>query len=1128
MADSIEESYAQRIGPNQAAQTAGDELLQRMAATQPAETPAQPGAVPAAAPTKPAASDQPAASGGNDLTRPFRIIGQNLVYVGPTHFFDFLDQMASLLGKVGVKNHGGLFKKIADLSRVQDNQLILPTNFPEKVLGQVSEAITGQLPKLALATAAGGPIGGFAALNAAEAASKGASPLDITLEAVKGALTGGAFESTAMLTRGARAAATALIGAGTAAAQGAKPEDIAASAATMGILGASGPAGTVTGKEALKAAVEPVTTALSKRSIAQHVKKVEAAFEAAKTATATQPPDLIQTKSTTSAKAKDFLDQNPSAVVVGDKALKINWANVGDPATIDSIVKTITKLHEGQIDVARRGVQSDVLTKQLANDLGLSVDQLLSRQTGQALNAEQTQAYIDVYGASLKELKNLTTTAQAELTNGVVSPQTDIAFRRQLGITTAITEQIFGARAEAGRSLRIWGTTAQDVRTGMGTLKQEAEILTAGRTMADVPTERLVEMMSSLERPEQVATFMRSLSKGHATVNAIMEAWVNGLLTNPVTHVVNTASNTIVTTLGVAERAMAAGGRQLTSKLGLTKETDGVVHGEGSALLSGLMGGYQDALRMAWQAFKSGQSQRGVSKVDIPRRAISAEAFDLNASGTVGRAVDLLGEAVRTPGRFLTSADDFFKSINYRMELHAQAWREAVKDGGTSEQMGQRYQQILSDPPTKITEVAESFANYQTFTNELNGTDIFSAAGRATLRFANDHPLARVIVPFVRTPTNIFKYTLERTPGANLMLSNVREDIAAGGVRRDLVLAKTAMGGMIMGVGAYLAAQGHITGGGPENKELRNIKRQTGWQPYSIRVGDAWYSYNRFDPIGSLLGVVANFHEISGELDQATADQLAMAGVMAFKDAFLYKTYLTGIASVVEAINSPDRAAHAWSKQMAGSVVPAGVAQVQRTLDPTLRETITLMDQIRSRIPGLSASLPPRRNLWGEPIVLEGGLGPDLISPFYSSTRKDDPVAEEMVRLELPIGLPPEWIGGSRPSQSILGPEKLGQGVWLSPEQYSRLQILAGNELKVGGLGMRDRLEQMIVSPSYLRQSDDGKKILLYSTVHQYREAAQQQLMKEYPELKQMAIDIQKEKADALKPTGIVGLQIGP
>ena len=53
--------------------------------------------------------------------------------------------------------------------------------------------------------------------------------------------------------------------------------------------------------------------------------------------------------------------------------------------------------------------------------------------------------------------------------------------------------------------------------------------------------------------------------------------------------------------------------------------------------------------------------------------------------------------------------------------------------------------------------------------------------------------------------------------------------------------------------------------------------------------------------------------------------------------------------------------------------------------DPVVRNARTALDQIKANVPGWSKSLPPRRNVFGQVRLLDGKLGPDMISPVYSS-----------------------------------------------------------------------------------------------------------------------------------------------
>ena len=72
------------------------------------------------------------------------------------------------------------------------------------------------------------------------------------------------------------------------------------------------------------------------------------------------------------------------------------------------------------------------------------------------------------------------------------------------------------------------------------------------------------------------------------------------------------------------------------------------------------------------------QYRPSISAENIHRKLTGRQ---LENGGAIARGVDLLGEMVRLPGRFLTAEDEFFKAVGYRMELHARAFRKASDEG---------------------------------------------------------------------------------------------------------------------------------------------------------------------------------------------------------------------------------------------------------------------------------------------------------------------------------------------------------------------------------------------------------------------------------------------------------------
>jgi hypothetical protein len=137
-----------------------------------------------------------------------------------------------------------------------------------------------------------------------------------------------------------------------------------------------------------------------------------------------------------------------------------------------------------------------------------------------------------------------------------------------------------------------------------------------------------------------------------------------------------------------------------------------------------------------------------------------------------------------------------------------------------------RIVELVENPPEDLRLAATDAALYQTFTNK---TGAFADSLRK-MADADPSGFSRVLLPFIRTPSNIMKFTFERTPLAPLM-SQVRADMAAGGARKDLALARMSTGSAMMLAAADLTMAGAITGKGPGNPSRRSAMQRQGWQP---------------------------------------------------------------------------------------------------------------------------------------------------------------------------------------------------------------------------------------------------------------------------------------------------------
>ncbi|SEQ47323.1 Endonuclease YncB, thermonuclease family [Sphingobium sp. YR768] len=657
-----------------------------------------------------------------------------------------------------------------------------------------------------------------------------------------------------------------------------------------------------------------------------------------------------------------------------DFAGNIRLANLDSPQSIQRALAQTEAVTSG-FDAARRGRITQAETQSLANELGMTPDQLLSRRKGQAFNAEEALAARQILAKSANELVNMARRIQR-----LDDPGEEVlaAFRRALVRHVAIQEQISGATAEAGRALAQFRMMA-DSRNVRGNVLNALSEGGGGRTglreAADLILEGNAIDPGSINRAARDA-----LKPGWG--DKFKELWINSLLSGPQTHVVNAVSNTMTALAQIPEHAIAAGMGGVRNLAARGRVSDRVLFTELGARSVGLLQGVKDGLRQAARTLRTGEGSDFANKIDtVHRDAISG----------------VKGKIIRTPTRLLSSADELFKGMARRMELNGLAVRKAAAEGLRGEEGKRRAAELVANPSDEMLDQAFDYGRYLTFQRPLG------KVGTAATMLSNSSPVMKVVLPFVRTPTNLLKFSLERSPAAPL-LREWRKDFRAGGAKRDLALSRALVGSGVGALVAEMASQGMITGNGPADEKARNLLLADGWQPYSIKIGDQYVSYQRLDPFASTLGVAAGMVELQDHMTDKQKEDVALLVTASVMQNLSSKTWLSGMGDLVDAVNDPARYAKGWMKRTAGSLaVPAGVAQVARTIDPTLREADTVLDAVRRRVPGLSQSLPERRDVWGQPVTSEGGIGPDIVSPIWLSTRRNDSVNNALLDQDLTV-----------------------------------------------------------------------------------------------------------------------------
>lgn len=819
----------------------------------------------------------------------------------------------------------------------------------------------------------------------------------------------------------------------------------------------------------------------------------------------------------------------------------VNWARIDTPDDVKRVLGQMADAFAPEITAKQRGVRTNAQTADAAGQEN-AWKLLIGERKGNLPNAEETLALRQLYTASgekLLEVSKMAATGDAEA---------GFALRRMMAVHNMIQQEVMGIRTETARALQQWRIPAGG---GAEKLKQ-LEFVLRNNGGVEV-TQALAQRIATLAgQPGSEAALDQLVRKGATarTMDAVREAWINAILSGPKTHIVNMMSNSAVIGQSIIERAVAG-------RIGhILNPVDGVKMGEATAMQFGVRMAYRDALRNAWKTLQTGESGFGMGQIEGPRtRAISSEATGVNADSLAGRGIDMIGSVVNIPGRALTASDEFFKSTNYRAELWAQAYRtasEEVERGALKPaKLKERIADIINDPPEDIRLKAADMAAYNTFTSPPGEISQRLMKLRNGLDESTGTPIGTMLMPFINTPGNIMKYAFERTPLAPLM-SRFRADMAAGGARRDLALARMGLGSITLAVALDLAMDGHITGRGPAgtgNKDAgqRQAQARIGWQKYSIRVPTKYrngkptdfryYAFNRADPVGGQLAMAAELAEAINNSDGTNLEgvsEVLSALVLSNAQIYMNKSYFSGITKFIDAVTDPERYGESYFNSLAESFVPTGVAEAARFVDPVQRHVTNMTDGLIKRTPGLSSSLPPRLDFWGKPIEYGSGLGPvyDALSPIYSkSTETAEPIDKEFFKLNyFPTHASSIRVDGGNVDLKNLPKARNALIEYTASTKASKL--LEANEealfdarrkavirdLEVlGSLTLKEALNGIVTNSndelvehfvrrgsdteSYLEADTDEKQQIIKDVISAYRSAATLQVVREFPEI---------------------------
>lgn len=762
-------------------------------------------------------------------------------------------------------------------------------------------------------------------------------------------------------------------------------------------------------------------------------------------------------------------------------------------------------------------------------------------------------------------------------------------FRRALDPRGPASDEVTSPLASVARDRGILDEGVVDANKAA--LKPFEDMEGFRRFLAD-EIKPLIDASASDDEALQKLLAINKVARGPGGLTAVLREWRYGaMLSSPRTLAVNLIGSVMTAYSRPLEMMLGAG------FAGDTKTIRKAV-GELGALTQNLKDGlkYAKAAFAEGPQLKAAETVEGYAERGVINNSPDGP-LGFVGDGILGSMVNWIGTAARTPGRLLQATDEAVKQMQYRTTFMSEtadrlmdskglspdeAWKEArilldenVRDGqaygpGVVYQQGLRLAEEQGVPAGMRREFAKNYME-RNFDSTLGSISRQAVADADEVTFqtplrpgplkmlqdaSQKNWLLNLAVPFVRTPTNLLrtaaqhvdawgfiKYASNRWKnGGQLRLhGEVHNRFLRDMASEDPAVRARAVGRLSFGFGAMtlvglMFASGYITGGGPSDPKQRELMRQTGWKPYSIRTADGQYfSYERFDPIAGIMSLSADFFEYKNSAEW-NDEEMFQSGMLALSSSVARqldnKSYLSGLTDMLGALGNDAKSLPKALGGLTGSFVPTVVADVGKAADPYDREMREWIDGFRKRIPGLSVAgvegregLPIMRNMFGEPIhgaknAAHGFLGEDsaaanwlgLVVPVAYSSVGDDGVDEELQLLGKGFS-PPSGIKGGMDLRLI---EKDGQSA------YDRWQELQGT-IKLDGMTLREAVKTLMASEQYQGWTPESTEEVesprlgaIRSLISKFRAAAFNNLQREFPEIRRGLVNQKQAHAKTL------------
>ena len=484
--------------------------------------------------------------------------------------------------------------------------------------------------------------------------------------------------------------------------------------------------------------------------------------------------------------------------------------------------------------------------------------------------------------------------------------------------------------------------------------------------------------------------------------------------------------------------------------------------------------------------------------------------------------------------RAMGATDEFMSQLNYRSICKAKCISQADKLAELSGKTGDekwinetadRLFKTKFDTEGKPTDVdAYNEAKTILYQNNLDGkmfdvrsgTDVQMREQTAVMKLAqginteaNKNAFIKFIFPFVKTGANILQMNLDHNGLYALLSPAQRKLLMSQTPEGALARSQVAFGTFSLAFGSMLAANGLITGSAPADPKERKALFETGWRPYSVRIGDAYVSYQGYEPIHTMLGFAADCFNLGQAISKPEdeqkwtkfSQQAGAALINNFMDKAAFRTGLKQMAILTDPDSVTD-----WQKAMAQTTqgfLP--MASMVKNVSSLGKREVTQPQSAYERLfnnyfnRGLGDY---RRDVFGDRQDIYGLL------VTTAGVQGTEPEYLELARLA-EYGYSPSEIG------TIISDTKLKFKDFKDPQTGRSAYDAMQEELStitIGGRTLKEAVRELVTSPEYQMlpdgidneikwsSQDDTKVNALNDIFRDYNDVAKENVINDNPQ----------------------------